>query len=277
MSLLPVTEAELQAFVEDVLPESRRAEIDAYLAAYPTEAERLQTLHEQKLALKSLYDPILGEPIPESLQIAAGGPARILRRPEMPFWRWLPTTLPRVAAGLILVLAGAGAGWMSRGAMEPNVLGIQASGPTSTKNQMASLARYAAMAHRVYSPEVRHPVEVGVDQEDHLVKWLSKRLGLTLRPPKLKSLGYELMGGRLLPGSNGPVAQFMYEDAAKHRLTLYVSTENAVNKDTGFRFVQEGSISVFYWIDGKFGYALSADIDKTQLAQLATTVYEQLE
>jgi anti-sigma factor RsiW len=31
------------------------------------------------------------------------------------------------------------------------------------------------------------------------------------------------------------------------------------------------------WIDGKFGYALSAGINKAELARVATTVYDQLE
>ena len=51
----------------------------------------------------------------------------------------------------------------------------------------------------VYSPDVRRPVEVTADQEDQLVKWLSKRLGTPVSPPKLGALGYELIGGRLLP------------------------------------------------------------------------------
>lgn len=98
-----------------------------------------------------------------------------------------------------------------------------------------------------------------------------------MRPPKLGALGYELIGGRLLPGGSGPVAQFMYHDAAGQRLTLYVSTENAGNRDTAFRFAQEGPINVFYWIDGQFGYALSAGIPKAELAHVATAVYRQLE
>jgi anti-sigma factor RsiW len=86
-----------------------------------------------------------------------------------------------------------------------------------------------------------------------------------------------LIGGRLLPGASGPVAQFMYQDGAGQRLTLYVSTEHARNKDTGFRFSKEGAVNVFYWIDGKFGYALSAGVDKGELARVASAVYEQLE
>ncbi|MES2074610.1 MAG: anti-sigma factor, partial [Pseudomonadota bacterium] len=139
------------------------------------------------------------------------------------------------------------------------------------------LARRAAVAHAVYSPELRHPVEVGADQQQHLVAWLSKRLGTPLRPPQLQQLGYTLEGGRLLPGQSGPVAQFMYRDGAGQRLTLYVSTEQTHNDSTGFRFAQEGRVGVFYWIDGKFGYALSGALDKTALGKIAGAVYAQLE
>ena len=133
------------------------------------------------------------------------------------------------------------------------------------------------MAHAVFSPDVRRPVEIRAEQEDQLVTWLSKRLGTPVRPPKLGALGYELIGGRLLPGGSGPVAQFMYHDVAGQRLTLYVSTENTRNRDTAFRFAQEGPINVFYWVNGQFGYALSAGIAKDDLARVATAVYEQLE
>jgi anti-sigma factor RsiW len=69
----------------------------------------------------------------------------------------------------------------------------------------------------------------------------------------------------------------MYHDATGQRMTLYVSTENTSNHDTAFRFAQEGPVNVFYWIDGKFGYALSAGIDKGELARIATAVYDQIE
>jgi anti-sigma factor RsiW len=60
-------------------------------------------------------------------------------------------------------------------------------------------------------------------------------------------------------------------------LTLHVSTEQSRNRDTWFRFAQEGPVNVFYWIDGKFGYALSAGASKGELAELAIVVHEYLE
>lgn len=183
----------------------------------------------------------------------------------------------RLAAALGIAFIGAAAGWTLHAAVPGTALARLETTPPLSMMRNSPLARQAAIAHVVYSPDVRHPVEIGADQEEQLVTWLSKRLGTPIRPPRLGKLGYELIGGRLLPGERGPVAQFMYHDASGQRLTLYVSTEQSKNRDTGFRFVQDGPVNVFYWIDGKFGYALSAGIDKGELARVATVVYEQLE
>ena len=180
------------------------------------------------------------------------------------FSRW---SLERIAAGLLIAMVSGVSGWLAHGQYQP----------LARSAQVVPLSRQAAVAHVVFSPDLRRPVEVRAEQEDQLVTWLSKRLGTPVHPPKLGTLGYELIGGRLLPGSSGPVAQFMYHDASGQRLTLYVTTENTANQDTGFRFAQEGPVNVFYWIDGKFGYALSAGIDKGELSRVATAVYDQLE
>ena len=240
-------EDDLQAFVDDVLDEARRGEVEASLAQRPEEAARLHAYRAQDAALRALFDPVLAEPVPAAL--AARPAAR----------RWRP-----VALAASVLFAGVAIGWIARGSVAP------------LPQAAASLARSAAIAHAVYSPEVRHPVEVGADQQDHLVKWLSKRLGTDLRVPELATLGYDLVGGRLLSGSQGPVAQFMYQDAKGQRLTLYVSTQKGEGRDTAFRFSQEDKVSVFYWIDRNYGYALSGEIKRDALLALATAVYQQL-
>jgi anti-sigma factor RsiW len=148
--------------------------------------------------------------------------------------------------------------------------------------EVPAFVKRAAVAHAVYSPEVRHPVEVAADQEQHLVAWLSKRLGAPLRAPKLEEVGYSLIGGRLLPGEGAagapsPVAQFMYQCKQGTRVTLYVRTDAPGNRETAFRYSAEGSVKVFYWIDRKLGYAISsADIAKDDLLKVANAVYQQL-
>jgi anti-sigma factor RsiW len=89
-------------------------------------------------------------------------------------------------------------------------------------------------------------------------------------------MGYELVGGRLLPGDKGPVAQFMYTTGNGQRLTLYVTRE-AAGQETAFKFGQDGSVNVFYWVDKNFGYALSGGADRKELARVSQEVYRQLE
>jgi anti-sigma factor RsiW len=121
-------------------------------------------------------------------------------------------------------------------------------------------------------------VEVGADQEQHLVTWLSKRLGTKVRAPRLDEAGMSLVGGRLLPGESGPVAQFMYQTPAGRRITLYVRAEARGQKETAFRYARESNVGVFYWVDRNCGYALaSADLSKDELLRIATMVYKQIE
>ena len=68
----------------------------------------------------------------------------------------------------------------------------------------------------------------------------------------------------------------MYEDEDGSRMTLYVSSGRHDNRETAFRYISEGSVGAFYWIDGPFGYALTGEADKGELLRAARLVYEQL-
>ncbi|WP_301103347.1 anti-sigma factor [Propionivibrio sp.] len=258
-----ISETDLHAYVDGALPAARYVELENYFSVQADDAERVRAYLVQNQAVKAVFRAVLDEPLPENLHALASPPARaMLARPFLARW-----SLQRSAAGFVIALLGGVAGWLAHGQDSP---------PESVA-RLTPLPRQAAVAHAVFSPDVRRPVEVDAEHEDQLVAWLSKRLGTPVHPPRLGELGYELIGGRLLPGNTGPVAQFMYHDGSGQRLTLYLSTENASNQESAFRFAREGKVNVFYWIDGKFGYALSASIDKDELARVAKVVYEQIE
>ncbi|MDA8109214.1 MAG: anti-sigma factor, partial [Betaproteobacteria bacterium] len=170
--------------------------------------------------------------------------------------------------------------WLALGAAIGAAAGWRLHEPVTgalVQDSAPAFVRRAAIAHATYSPEVRHPVEVGADQEAHLVAWLSKRLGAKVRAPKLDAAGFSLVGGRLLPGDSGPVAYFMYQSAQGRRITLYMRTEGPKQRETAFRFAREGNVRVFYWIDHGFGYALSSiDVARPDLLHVANLVYQQL-
>lgn len=246
-----LNESDLLAYTDGQLDARRSADVEAWLADHPDDAERVASYRQQNASLHALFDPVLHEAIPHRL-------AKPQRRP----WRTAPQL--RYAAVAAWLVIGGTLGWFLHGAQEAHSAAAM------------SLVRQAVVAHAVYTPEVRHPVEVGADQEAHLTAWLSKRLGTPVKVPHLGATGYELVGGRLLPGSSGPAAQFMYQDTRGQRLTLYLRAASGGNEETAFRYVREGKIGVFYWIDGPFGYALSGDLEKTELLQVAQMVYQQL-
>jgi anti-sigma factor RsiW len=259
-----VTEADLHAWVDGQLPAESRAAVEAWLKDHPQDAARMEHYRRQNSALQGKYNRVLEEAVPAHLSAMAQ--------------RLQPSSASRLsqgrAAAMLAALAIGGAGgWYTH---------LWYDGQT-VKNTVArstpSFVRQAAVAHVVFSPEVRHPVEVGADQEAHLAAWLSKRLGTQLRVPHLAEQGFSLVGGRLLPGQPDdrlPVAQFMYQDGKGQRLTLYVRTDAEAARETAFRFAQEKNVGVFYWVDQKLGYALSGEIEKAELLRVANAVYKQL-
>lgn len=269
-----ITEAELQAHVDGQLSPERQQAVELHLSQHPEEAQRLDSYRAQKRALRALFDPVLDEAMPTRLWQAA--------RPRTPWY------LQRLAAGVAIAVVSAGSAWMARGVVDGEAVRlasvrpaavVAASNAAAGGLQLTGFARRAAVAHVVFSPDVRRPVEIGVDQEQQLVAWLSKRLGISLKPPSLHAIGYELIGGRLLPGDSGPVAQLMYHDALGQRLTLYVTREAqapASAPATAFQFGQDGPVNVFYWVDQNLGYAISGGADKGELLRVAQAVHRQL-
>lgn len=140
-------------------------------------------------------------------------------------------------------------------------------------------ARAAALAHAVYAPEVRHPVEVWADEKPHLIAWLSKRLQTEVRAPDLASAGFGLLGGRLLPGEAPvagiplPAAQFMYENPTGRRVTLYVDNTRWHELQAEPRHAGERGVAVLHWGDGALAYALaSVDVSRGELSRLAQLI-----
>jgi anti-sigma factor RsiW len=254
----PITDLELHAYVDGQLPPQQHLAMEQHLRLHPDDALRVALFQAQKQAIRRLYQPVLNEPVPSRLRHAAtarsGRPAR------------------QLAAAVVLALVSGAAGWGLKGSLSAS--------PSVEAAFLEPLAQRAAVAHAVFTPEVKHPVEVGAAQEDHLIAWLSKRLGHAIQAPRLQGLGYALEGGRLLPGEQGPVAQLMYRDSSGQRLTVYISTEPGAfanpDHETAFRFSAQGPINVFYWVDHQFGYAISSRADRGTLAKVSTEIHAQL-
>lgn len=244
-----ITDLDLHAYVDQQLSPARRAEVEDYLAHHPEAVAQIDAIRRLNQALHTLLDPVLEEPIPA-----------IIRLP------WIrQRVLLRAAAVVAWVGLGTVLGW--------GLSGRVGQGPATP---MEALVRPAAFAHVIYTAEVLHPVEVGAENEQHLIAWLSKRLRTPIHAPDLATSGYRLVGGRLLPSTDRMAAQFMYEDTLGRRVTLYMRHNAWDNQTTAFRYSQNGDVGVFYWIDGPLGYALSAQLEKAELLKLAVLIHPQV-
>lgn len=262
--VVEATDSDLHAFVDGQLDPVRIPAVLQRLRLNPEDAQRVAHWQAQRLQLRQLARTIdVGETPAAITAIVRGG------------WRaavhggWLQAT-----AAIVLMAVGvaAGIGWsLWRGEVDQ---------PASPASVAASpgFVRDAVVAHAVFAVEKRHPVEVAAADEAHLVQWLTRRLGTPVKAPVLLELGYRLLGGRLLPGEPVPRAQFMYESADGRRATLYVAVFPPGQEAgaTSFRSLRDGSRESFYWVDGRLGYALSAELPPAELQVLARAVYAQL-
>ena len=250
----PVTLDDLNAYVDDALDPVRRAEVEAYLTNHPDAAAQVLAYRRQNEGLRALFGPIAEAGVPAALR-----PDKVRARRR---GRRRAIAAQAVAAVLLLAVGGAG-GWQLNEATRPMEI---AAAPDFTRD--------ATAAHVLYTAERRHAVEVGAEEE-HLFRWLSNRLGTDVQAPDLASLGFRLIGGRLLPANGKPAAQFMYEDDTGERLTLYIRPDPG-GEETRFEYASEDGVGAFYWIEGRFGYALIGAQPREPLLRAARLVYLDL-
>ncbi len=255
MSKLPIGDDDVHAWADRQLPPDRRTAFEQAMASDPVLTAKASAIERQNAWLRGGLDALLHEPLPERLIDAARVPAAPRRS-----WRWLATAAVS-AATLLIGLAG---GWYVRDAE------LELAGTPTT------FARQAALTHALYAADVNRPVEIWAPEEKRLVAWLSKRLDYPLHAPDLNSAGYALVGGRLVAGNQKPTALFMYENAARQRLTLQARKQPAGTDETAFRYDVEDSVGVYYWIDDQCAYALSGNVDRAQLLKVGRLVYAQL-
>jgi anti-sigma factor RsiW len=254
----PVDEHDLQAWIDGRLAPEHAEMVDAYLDAHPDERERWLQYAEQRQALRTAFDAQSWGPIPRRLRVAHLLAERRRRRYRQ---------LSAIAAALLVPALGGVGGWTARDVLP---------GLTSSASALLATAVFddAIAAHRTYSVETRHPVEVGANEEAHLLQWLSKRLGHRLIAPDLTGLGFRLMGGRLLPADSGPAALFMYEDGKGVRLSSYYLSVD-VGGETEFKYREQNGTSAFYWVEDGLAYAVAANTDRESLLKVAEVIYQQ--
>lgn len=253
-----ISDVDLHAYVDGELTAARRAEVEAYLADSPGDADRVKEYRDLTLALHALGDEAELTRNPEIEAMTATLEKTIVRRR-------FSQRLMRVAAVSAFIIAGFGA------------FTTYTDRQDAPEDRFVAFTQQATDAHLLFAGRLAEPKEVRLDEKSRVVAWLSQRLtGIPLQAPDLEPFGYQLTVERILPSRNGPAAQLMYEhEKDKRPVTLFIG-KNRDAAQTAFTYVQNTDVAVFYWQDGPFAYSLAGGLERKQLLELAEEISAQL-
>nr|WP_306263894.1 anti-sigma factor [Pararhizobium sp. IMCC3301] len=249
-----VSEEDLLLYVDGALDDARHERIAEFLEHNPEVRARVIADSNLNRDMKAAFAEIQSGPVPDRLDVSNLQPRRGVSR-------W--SGLSQIAAAIgIAVLAGT-AGWQLKPTVQP---------PQTAA--LSSFAMEARAAHDTFVVEVAHPVEVEAARGGHLATWLSNRLKRPIKLPDLRIARLELIGGRLLPSVESPAAQLMYQTPEGTRVTVYLRASEA--ETVSFRFASQDGSNAFFWSDTGFAYALTGDVERAQLLEVAHLLQSQL-
>ncbi|MEJ8562208.1 anti-sigma factor [Yoonia sp. GPGPB17] len=185
---------QLSAYLDGELDPSAASAVEERLAADPAAQAELDALIAADVLAQEAFEAELNAPVPFALaQQIKSAP---MPEPEAPKARPVWGAL---AASLVVFALGGIGGYALKGQNTP----------VQTAGWLADIADY----HAIYASQVRHLVEVGADESDHIENWLGNTVGATFSIPDLTEFGLTFEGGRLVVANGKPVAQLMYRDA----------------------------------------------------------------
>jgi anti-sigma factor RsiW len=285
---LPVTEDDLNAYMDRELAPGRHSAVGRYLLAHPDVARRVEAYVAQRETLRAALAGPAIEPIPPQLDLQLLIRERRVDRHAQRENVW------RIAASVLIAigLAGAGGagGWVLHGG---SMSSQSASGPLTVLAQAAPQANggmptgqvspsdqlldEVADYHIVYARETIHQVEVPASQLAHIQAWLGDLLHRRLRVPDLSDRGLTFAGARLLVVAGKPVAQLLYHWPGREHEPLGLCIALGSDGDEGPRTDAREGVQQVLWRRTGYTYVLVGWTTPTILNSLANDLMPELD
>jgi anti-sigma factor RsiW len=301
--LHPITDGDLNAYVDGEISPERRDEVEVYLIAEPAQAARIETWRRQNEIIRAAFAKVASEPLPLSHTLALAHPPATRPQPaprraaaphavEEPIRdvdhagvsrseqhsRIAGVTVAAFAAGALVTMVAAELSGMTNGLLsEPSAaVATPVLGAPPPLDAGKLVASRAIEAYHTYAQDIIRPVEIEASQQPFLTNWLSRRVGFTIEVPDLSGEGLKLLGGRLTPGERGPAAFLLYETNGGDRIGLFIARA-ATDVTLRLRYIEERPASAVYWLDGGAAYALVGPAGRDRLMRIARRIVEELE
>jgi anti-sigma factor RsiW len=282
----------LIAYLDGEVDGSESREIEAWLDSDPAARDKLAALAESAAMVRSAFDEVMHEPLPDRLiaaargeRVSAGSGAKIVpfgrgqRTGGAPVARswWLGLPL---AASLFGLLLGGSVAYLSVGKLLPG--GIGGKQPAVEMAAADNLWLDNAVGYFKLAASAGDGALVDVPATgDAREAWqkISQSLPQEVRWPdlNLKPWGLNFRGARLVVADGRPAAQLMYttDNKAIGPLTLIIGSSK--EPDTPPTLAQRQDVNLLYWRHQGRAYALVGQTDVGYLWGIANDVAWQLD
>jgi anti-sigma factor RsiW len=282
----------LIAYLDGEVDASARREIEAWLDSDPAARDKLAALAESAALVRSAFDEVMREPVPERLIAAARGETVSAERSAkiVPFRRgpgagaapaarswWLGLPL---AASLFGLLLGGSVAYLSVAKLLPGGLG----GKQPAVEMVAADNLWLDNAVGYFKLAAGDGALVDVPATgDAREAW--QKISESLPQPQevrwpdlnLKPWGLNFRGARLVVADGRPAAQLMYttDNKAIGPLTLIIGSSK--EPDTPPTLTRRQDVNLLYWRHQGRAYALVGQTDVGYLWGIANDVAWQLD
>nr|WP_298794604.1 anti-sigma factor [uncultured Acetobacter sp.] len=234
----PVTEDDLQAWVDDFLSPECRRKVDVWLESHPEARQRIMAWRQERDGLRTALDTELREAMPSRFDIG-----RLRAR------RFTRFSMPQMAASVVFALSlGLGGGWFLRDRQVP--VGL------ASVEQEAAIVQGAGKGSTIARGSVAQ-----------LAAWGGSVLGRPVQPPDLSTAGYQPAGGQLVTTDHGPACLFFYTNDRGVRLSLFVRPMYRVDVTAPMRPMHH--MPGYLWAQDGLGVSLVSDAPISGLHMLA--------
>lgn len=247
----------LSAYLDEELSPSDRLAFERALAEDPELAKQIAALQIADDLGKQAFAADLEEDVPEHLvdtiMSFEAAPAANEARAPSGIFKW------SIAASVVALFVGLAGGFFAQQVTAPQTV-------VASRGWLDDIADY----HRVYSKQVRHLVEVGAEETDHIESWLTKTVGAPVQVPDLSDFGLTFQGARLLVAAGKPVAQLVYTNSDGAVVALCI-IQNNVPRD-GISAEQRGEFEMVLWGGENSNLVIVGDVGEADLYSIARSL-----
>lgn len=247
-----IAETDLLAYADGRLDPVRRAAVAASIAADADARAAVDAYRAQDRLVTEAADALA----PATVDLRTASLERALAQRLTEQRRRPLLRLGQLAAGVALFVAG----WLAH------------DWAATDAARLPGYVAAAAGAHGLFAEDPVRPVELGEAGSRAALDWLSAKLGQPIAVPALEPLGLELLGTRLHGTEDGPLVQFVYEDARAQRLSLFMAPHAPGTPPIAYAQTEVSGDAVGYWSDTATDYALVAKASPAPLAEIAAVI-----